>query len=276
MPRGSFNYEWICAKSPSSQAIKPDLTGSIYPYLLFRQFQHLSGLEHVALQAVQLHDLRVSTAFAEVRLRDLPERVAVPHGIRPACGFRFRRDRLAGESIVVLLHRRQERVPMRQDVLRALFARIEVLVRVHVRLGIETVLFAQPRHQLGGRILAQFPVADALYGDRVEVAAERRAVLALGGSPGAAVSGVPAALVLTKILPDLRVPDIIMNDHAGHIAVVGRSRVLLRRIRAGRNFNVAGIVARYSARLACAVVQLGAGLHLLPLLDPGRHVLRGE
>ena len=33
-----------------------------------------------------------------------------------------------------------------------------------------------------------FAVADALDGDRIEVAAERRAVLALGGSPGVAVS----------------------------------------------------------------------------------------
>ena len=37
----------------------------------------MSGLEHVALQPGQLHDLRVLAASAEERLRDLPERVAV-------------------------------------------------------------------------------------------------------------------------------------------------------------------------------------------------------
>ena len=111
-------------------------------------------------------------------------------------------------------------------------------VRIHVRFGVETVFLAKPRHQLGGHVLAQFPVADALDRDRVEVAAKRGTVLALGGSAGAAVSGVPAALVLAQVLPDLRVPHIKMNDHAGHVAVVSRSGVLFRGIRAGRNSHV--------------------------------------
>ncbi len=31
--------------------------------LLFRQCQHLPGLEHIALEAVQLHDLGISATF---------------------------------------------------------------------------------------------------------------------------------------------------------------------------------------------------------------------
>ena len=90
----------------------------ICPYLLFRNLQHLSGVQHVTLEAVQLHDLGIAAAFAEVGLCDLPERVAVLDGIRPACGFRFRRDRLAGEDVVILLYGRKECVPVRQDILR--------------------------------------------------------------------------------------------------------------------------------------------------------------
>ncbi len=101
---------------------------------------------------------------------------------------------------------------MRQAVLRTLLLGVEILVCVHVRLGVKIVLFTQPRDQLGGRILAQFPVADALDGDRVEVSAERGTILALGGSAGAAVSGVPTALVLSQVLPNLRVPDIKMGS----------------------------------------------------------------
>lgn len=140
--------------------------------LFRRDLQHLPGLEDVALQPVQLHDLGVSAAFAEVLLGDLPQRIAVLDRVRPAGGFGFRRDCLAHEGVIVLLHRRNERTPVGQDVLRTLLAGVEVLVRVNVRLGVKSVLFAEVCNQLGGGILTELAVADALDGDSVQIAAD--------------------------------------------------------------------------------------------------------
>ena len=65
------------AKTALRASILSDPEGIVCPYLLFRQFQYLTRVQHVALEAVQLHDLRIARPFAKVRLRDLPERVAV-------------------------------------------------------------------------------------------------------------------------------------------------------------------------------------------------------
>ena len=87
---------------------------------------------------------------------------------------------------------------------------------------------------------------------------------------------MPAALILSKVLPDLVVPHVIMDDHAGHIAVISRPRVLLRGIGAGRNFDVGCVMHRNALGLSRAVVQLGAGLHLLTFSAPRRHVFCGK
>ena len=158
--------------------------------------------------------------------------------VRFSGSFGFRRDDLAGKHVVILLHVRQERVPVRQDVNGTFLLRIEIFVGVDSRLGVESVLFAQPRDQLGGGVLAELPVADALDSNGVQIAADGRAVCALRFAAGAAVCRVPAAHILAQILPDLVVPHIIMDGHAGHIAVIGRPRVLLRRVGAGRHFDV--------------------------------------
>ena len=105
-------------------------------YLLFGNPQHLTRFQDIAFESVQLHDLGVSASFADVLLGDLPQRVAVFDRVRSAGGFGFRRDGFSGDGVVVLLHVRQERIPVRQDVRRTVFLRIEIFVGVDIRLGI--------------------------------------------------------------------------------------------------------------------------------------------
>lgn len=85
-------------------------------FLLLRNLQHLSGIQHIAFQSVKFDDLRVATALAEIRLRNLPKRIAVFDCVRSAGVFGFRRGRLGCESVIVLLHRCQERTPVGQDI----------------------------------------------------------------------------------------------------------------------------------------------------------------
>ena len=72
--------------------------------LLLRNLQHLPCIQHIAFESVQLDDFRVAAALAEIRLRNLPKRIAVFDGVGPVgCGCR--RGRFADESVVILLHR---------------------------------------------------------------------------------------------------------------------------------------------------------------------------
>ena len=73
--------------------------------LLLRNLQHLSRVQDVAFKSVQLDDLRVAAALAEIRLRNLPQRVAVFDRVRSAGIFGFRRDGFSSEGVVILLHR---------------------------------------------------------------------------------------------------------------------------------------------------------------------------
>ncbi len=99
--------------------------------------QHLTRFQDVAFQAVQFHDLGIAASFAEVLLGDFPQRVAVFDRVRSAGGFGFRRDGFAGESVIILLHGRKERVPMGQNVNGTALLRVKIFVGVDIRLGID-------------------------------------------------------------------------------------------------------------------------------------------
>ena len=67
---------------------------------------------------------------------------------------------------------------MRQNVNGTVLLGVKILVGIDIRFGVKPVLFAQPRDQFGGGVLAELPIADALDGDRVQIAADGRAVTA--------------------------------------------------------------------------------------------------
>ena len=72
--------------------------------LLFGEFQDLTNLDGITFEVVQFGNLGVPAAFAELRVGDLPKCVALFDGVRPDGSFGFRRDRLSGDGVVILLH----------------------------------------------------------------------------------------------------------------------------------------------------------------------------
>lgn len=170
----------------------------------------LFSKSHIGIQSLFFQLVR--QLFGVLFVFERPELHPVELTVR-ACGA------ILYAVLRIPLRRREELVPVRQDVLRAILPHTRKLrictvhpkiVRVDIIGRIKPVSFAKVRRELCSSFLGFGILTNAFNSDGVEIPACLTASVVFSAS--ATISRMPTTLVVREELPNLIVPDVVMQS----------------------------------------------------------------